>query len=770
MKNTLKSVSFFVLLLVLFGFVSCKAESGDDASIPVTTQEKPTNQPQPTPQPQAGTYIVQHYQQDTTGDGYTLFETERLTGTAGEQTKAAAKTYEHFSAKTFSQAAIKTDGSTVIRIDYDREIITLTFNPNGGTWDDGTRDDKVISGRYGASSIFEEYPKKIGCGTTWNSDPQAIFTANTTYTAQYEDGMSNYKVKHYLQNLEDDNYPDTPFKFELKTGRSDSQIEVEAKDYEGYETTAVTQATIYADGSTVVEIRYARKRYAVSFETNGAGTVTSQTVKYGGKVTEPATLTKTGYNFKGWFVSTDGGTTLADTTFDFANATITDDVALYAKWEIITFTVTFDSKGGSPVASQTVEYGKKASEPSEQTRNPYDFLGWFISTDGGTTLADTAFDFDTAITENVALYAKWEIRANADNVASKIAAMTESDVVVVTGEISASTLDTIKNAINGKTFGVGIDLSRTNGVTSIGRSTFADCTGLTFISLPNEVMGIEDFAFSGCSGLKSINLPSRMTSIGVCAFKGCCGLTSIELPNDLTSIGGYAFNECTGLTKIVIPSGVTGIERGTFQSCTKLKKVKIPNSVKNIDDWSFDKCSELKDIELPEELTSIGQHAFRDCSEITSIDLPSGVTRIESRSFSGCGKLTNIKLHNEVTSIGDLAFYECSSLMSIKLPSGIESIGQWTFGGCKGLTIVEIPDRVTSLGKGAFEECIELTSIKIPNCTISFEDRVFNKCIKLMNITFAGTVEQWNAIEKGYQWKSDVPATKVVCSDGEVSL
>lgn len=67
------------------------------------------------------------------------------------------------------------------------------------------------------------------------------------------------------------------------------------------------------------------------------------------------------------------------------------------------------------------------------------------------------------------------------------------------------------------------------------------------------------------------------------------------------------------------------------------------------------------------------------------------------------------------------------------------------FAYCDSLTNVTIPDSVTSIGSGAFEGCYSLTSI-----------------------TFNGTVEEWIAIKKGEYWNSAVPATKVVCSDGEV--
>ncbi|MBQ9207140.1 MAG: InlB B-repeat-containing protein [Treponema sp.] len=79
----------------------------------------------------------------------------------------------------------------------------------------------------------------------------------------------------------------------------------------------------------------------------------------------------------------------------------------------ISYTVTFNSTGGTAVETQTVKNGEKASRPSDPTREAvastnYAFAGWYTSTDGGTTLSETPFDFDTAITANTVLYAKWE--------------------------------------------------------------------------------------------------------------------------------------------------------------------------------------------------------------------------------------------------------------------------------------------------------------------------------------------------------------------------
>ena len=79
---------------------------------------------------------------------------------------------------------------------------------------------------------------------------------------------------------------------------------------------------------------------------------------------------------------------------------------------VTTFTVSFNSMGGSEVTSQTIESGKKASRPinpkkESSTTYNYKFIGWFISTDGGKTFSEQQFDFETKITSNITLYAKW---------------------------------------------------------------------------------------------------------------------------------------------------------------------------------------------------------------------------------------------------------------------------------------------------------------------------------------------------------------------------
>lgn len=69
----------------------------------------------------------------------------------------------------------------------------------------------------------------------------------------------------------------------------------------------------------------------------------------------------------------------------------------------ITYVATFDTDGGSTVADQNVPYGSKVTRPADPTKQDKVFAGWYT-----TDALTTAFDFDTVITDDTTIYAKWE--------------------------------------------------------------------------------------------------------------------------------------------------------------------------------------------------------------------------------------------------------------------------------------------------------------------------------------------------------------------------
>ena len=229
-------------------------------------------------------------------------------------------------------------------------------------------------------------------------------------------------------------------------------------------------------------------------------------------------------------------------------------------------------------------------------------------------------------------------------------------------------------------------------VTSIGKSAFSFCTGLTSITIPNSVTSIGESAFFNCSSLTSITIPNSVTSIVWGCFSGCSSLTSVTIPNSVTSIDMVAFEGCSGLTSVTIPNSVTSIGASAYKGCSGLTSVTIPNSVSKIEMDTFSDCSSLTSITIPNSVTSIGRYAFSDCSSLTSITIPNSVRIIESGAFQSCSNLENFYCYAEkFSSIGDDIFKDSyTEYATLHVPSSAISYYQTTepwsgFGTIKAL-------------------------------------------------------------------------------------
>jgi|GEM_PF-3155996 len=108
---------------------------------------------------------------------------------------------------------------------------------------------------------------------------------------------------------------------------------------------------------------------------------------------------RTGYTFNGWYDNAE----YVGSTFDFNNL-ITSSLTLFAKWTINTYTISFNSNGGSAVTAITQDYNTSVSTPSNPTREGYTFDGWF--SDAGLI---SPYTFSTIPAQNITLFAKWTI-------------------------------------------------------------------------------------------------------------------------------------------------------------------------------------------------------------------------------------------------------------------------------------------------------------------------------------------------------------------------
>ena len=219
--------------------------------------------------------------------------------------------------------------------------------------------------------------------------------------------------------------------------------------------------------------------------------------------------------------------------------------------------------------------------------------------------------------------------------------------------------------------------------------------------------------FFGCHDITSITMPDSIEKINGNAFQACKSLAQVNFGAGIEEIGYYAFSQ-TAITEITVPDSVTYLGMETFSSCGNLVSAHIGKNVDSMDG------------------------IFRSCGSIADITLP----------YIGESKTSNQFLcylfgYSYYWSNGSVP----ESLKKITLLDSCENIGDNALNGCNHIASIELPSTVTSLGSKCFYDCTSLTEIK-----------------------FGGTKADWGRITLGEQWKQNVPATSVMCSDGAVAI
>ena len=269
------------------------------------------------------------------------------------------------------------------------------------------------------------------------------------------------------------------------------------------------------------------------------------------------------------------------------------------------------------------------------------------------------------------------------------------------------------------------ELEYFNMLTSIGRSAFEDCSGLTSVTIPNSVTVIDDYAFEDCSGLTSLTISNNVTSIGSYAFNGCSAIEELVFPTTLTSIGSSAFSGCTGLKKVIslipdptgiscpfnspvnenvlliIPKGTKALYRNAWGYVSSIFEEGEPIAEKEYTDEQGIKYERKQDYYTKEYSYEIIGHTEDLASEIVIPEKIANVpiVRINSDAFKDCTGLTMMTLPNNLTSIGSDAFKNCTGLTKVTLPNSLTDIGYSQFDGCTGITevisLIENPSAVS---------------------------------------------------------------------------
>lgn len=130
---------------------------------------------------------------------------------------------------------------------------------------------------------------------------------------------------------------------------------------------------------------------------------------------------KTGHSFAGWFE--DEALTKA---FDFENTVVSQATTLYAKYTKNQYTVTF-MDGTEKYKTATAAFGDKFVAPEAPVKKGYTFAGWYTDKE-----CTKEYDFNTAVSDTVTLYAKWEENKAGCGSVAAVSASASAAVVLLT--------------------------------------------------------------------------------------------------------------------------------------------------------------------------------------------------------------------------------------------------------------------------------------------------------------------------------------------------
>ncbi len=237
---------------------------------------------------------------------------------------------------------------------------------------------------------------------------------------------------------------------------------------------------------------------------NGTCTPLSRVINSGEDSTAPS-CSRTGYTLTGFQRTSGSGGTLNTNTG--AVTDVTGDQTISAQWEEVeTFTLTFDSQGGTDVDSiEGISAGSTVTLPSPPTKEEYAFVEWNTSSDG----SGTEFTTSTTVNEDLTIYAQWR-EANGiiqistcsglqnmdQNLSGQYELISNVDCSGVTFSPVGSSSSKFTGSLNGNYFKIqNLTITNSSSVENIGLFGFIE--NATISKLVMENPSIDAFRYIG---------------------------------------------------------------------------------------------------------------------------------------------------------------------------------------------------------------------------------------------------------------------------------
>lgn len=267
-------------------------------------------------------------------------------------------------------------------------------------------------------------------------------------------------------------------------------------------------------------------------------------------------------------------------------------------------------------------------------------------------------------------------------------------------------------------------------VTEISFSAFANCLGITSVTIGKNVTDIQSSAFRKCENLESIYLKSEKLkdmSNGKTEFEyagyNTDGITLYventvkRLPECLFS-DGYGDHNLAKIVKVKFSDDTVceSIGEKAFYEISTLTEIIVPDSVTSIGAYAFYKNTALEYITIGKSVITIGSSAFDDCPKVKRISFNAAAMPDLEKNlafFDGTGHESggiDVIIGSDVTTLPANLFY-CSvnvSTITFEEGSACERIGSFFIRESKSISEVYIPESVTKIEIGAFHSCYNL--------------------------------------------------------------
>lgn len=307
-------------------------------------------------------YVVEHYQQNVQGDGYTLKESSHARAAVDSEVTPEVMKYKGFEEPKTEKVTISGDGQTTVKYYYKRKVHTVTFDADSGTFaaEKGEDDSKiVVTGRYGANITVPKAPTRTGYQFLgWDEDVEmTIPDKDLTYKAQWlkmeytlqfktGEGTSVSPIKgNYGDKI---NAPENP----TRKGYIFKNWSENGKKVDNLPTTMPAESHIY----TAI---WERETYQITYDLNGgnmkSGEKNPTTYNVDTTVFKLKNPVRAGYTFTGW-----SGTQITGVSDNVpVKQGSTDNRTYKANWRENIYQITFilsgtEAKGS--MAAKTVNY------------------------------------------------------------------------------------------------------------------------------------------------------------------------------------------------------------------------------------------------------------------------------------------------------------------------------------------------------------------------------------------------------------------------------